>query len=146
MQSNDTARDGLSDRERDRRARQRAASLADRLSEPLAVSIEAAAIATGESDWTVKHRLRNGQYKAKKAGRRTLIDYQSIKDFWATLPEAKFLPPRRRRAKAQAAIDETVAARRADAEAQAATKASKTKKETAPRSRLARSHENEVIP
>ena len=96
MQDNDTTRDGLSDRERDRRARQRAARLADRLPEPLAVSIEAAAITTGESDWTVKQRLRKGQYKAKKAGRRTLVDYQSVKDFWKTLPAAKFLPPTRR--------------------------------------------------
>lgn len=63
--------------------------------EPLALSIDDTAATTGESSWTVKQRLRRGDYKAKKAGRRTLVVYQSIKDFWERLPEATFMPPKR---------------------------------------------------
>jgi hypothetical protein len=45
------------------------------------------------------------------------VIYQSIKDHWSSLPEARFLPPTRGRAKAQTAIHEMVAAKRADSEA-----------------------------
>jgi hypothetical protein len=75
MQQQNPARDGLSDRERARRARQRQESLAARL-EPLGVSIADAAAMTSESVWKVKDRLRRSEYTAKKAGRRTLVVYR----------------------------------------------------------------------
>lgn len=64
--------------------------------EPLGISISKTAEITSESTWKVKQRLRAGEYRAKKAGRRTIVDYGSVKDVWANLPDAKFLPPRRR--------------------------------------------------
>ena len=97
MQKQITGDDGLTDRERARRAKQRAESLTARgLPEPLGVSIAVAAALTSESEWQVKQRLRKGDYAAKKAGRRTLVVYESIKEFWAALPAAKFMPPKRR--------------------------------------------------
>jgi excisionase family DNA binding protein len=65
--------------------------------EPAFMSIDEAARYTGESTWTVKNLLRIGVYRAKKAGRRTLIEFGSIKERTAKLPEAKFAPPRRRK-------------------------------------------------
>jgi hypothetical protein len=66
------------------------------IAEPLGLSINDVAKMTGESSWTVKHKLRLGIYKAKKSGRRTIIVYSSVKQHFANLPEAKFLPPTRR--------------------------------------------------
>ena len=68
------------------------------LAEPLGVSIADAAKMTGESTWTVKMKLRQGIYRAKKSGRRTIIIFESVKAHWATLPDAKFLAPPERRA------------------------------------------------
>ena len=65
--------------------------------EPVLVSIHDAADYTGESEWTVKQRLRDGVYKAKKSGRRTLIIFDTIKNYVATLPDAKFAPPAARK-------------------------------------------------
>jgi hypothetical protein len=65
--------------------------------EPAFVSIRAAAEFSGESEWTIKNELRLGNLKAKKSGRRTLIDFASVKRRAASLPDAKFAPPRRRK-------------------------------------------------
>jgi hypothetical protein len=65
--------------------------------EPLGLSIAKTAEITSESTWKVKQRLRAGEYTAKKAGRRTIISYSSIKAVWASLPDAKFMAPRLRR-------------------------------------------------
>jgi hypothetical protein len=65
--------------------------------EPLGVSIKQTAELTGESPWTVKEKLRNGTYKAKKSGRRTIIIYQTVKAAWERLPDAEYLPPKPRR-------------------------------------------------
>jgi hypothetical protein len=62
---------------------------------PIFVSIGDAALLTGESIWTVKQRLREGTYRARKAGRRTLIEYASVKTHAASLPAAQFAPARR---------------------------------------------------
>jgi hypothetical protein len=59
---------------------------------PLALTIADAAKATGESEWTVKDRLRKGQYRARKAGKRTLVELPSIVEHWESLPRAKFTP------------------------------------------------------
>jgi hypothetical protein len=59
---------------------------------PLALTIAEAAKATGESEWTVKDRLRKGQYRARKAGKRTLVEFSSIHEHWEGLPRAKFAP------------------------------------------------------
>jgi hypothetical protein len=52
---------------------------------------------TSESPWKVKERLRAGQYRARKAGRRTIIEPASVREVWAKLPIATFAPPRVRR-------------------------------------------------
>jgi hypothetical protein len=59
---------------------------------PFAVTIAEAAKATGESEWTVKDRLRKNQYRARKAGKRTLVELSSIREHWEGLPRAKFAP------------------------------------------------------
>jgi len=64
--------------------------------EKLAASIAEVASSTGESDWTVKDKLRRGIYQAKKSGRRTLVDWASVTAHWQDLPAAKFAPPRSR--------------------------------------------------
>ena len=63
--------------------------------EPALISIADTVSYTGESTWKVKDLLREGVYLAKKSGRRTLIDFQSVKARVANLPNAKFAPPRR---------------------------------------------------
>jgi hypothetical protein len=60
-------------------------------------SIRTTSEMTSESPWKVKQRLREGQYRAWKAGRRTIVDPASVKAVWATLPPATFAPPRKRR-------------------------------------------------
>ena len=65
--------------------------------EPMLVSIPDAAAYTGESEWTVKQRLRNKTYAAVKAGRRTLVIFSTVKAFTASLPTARYSPPSRRR-------------------------------------------------
>jgi hypothetical protein len=64
--------------------------------EPLGISIKQAAEVTGESTWQVKQKLRNGTYRAKKSGRRTIVEFTSVKAAWEKLPNAKFMPPRQR--------------------------------------------------
>ena len=49
--------------------------------EPLFVSIAEAARFVGQSEWTIKQRLRTGIYRARKSGRRTLVEFESIKNF-----------------------------------------------------------------
>jgi hypothetical protein len=68
----------------------------DKKLEPIFLSIEDTALMTGESEWTVKDKLRLGTYEAKKSGRRTLIVYESVKRAAANLPDAKFASPRKR--------------------------------------------------
>jgi hypothetical protein len=59
-------------------------------------SIRQTAEKTSESTWKVKDRLRRGEYTARKAGRRTIIEPASVRAIWAALPRAQFAPPRRR--------------------------------------------------
>jgi hypothetical protein len=63
---------------------------------PLGVSIKQAAEITGESQWQVKQKLRDGTYSAKKSGRRTIIVYASIEAAWNSLPAATFKPSTRK--------------------------------------------------
>jgi hypothetical protein len=63
--------------------------------EPLYASIKEIAARTGESEWTVKDKLRRGVYRAKKSGRRTLVLWDSVKEHLAALPDAKFMQPTR---------------------------------------------------
>ena len=65
--------------------------------EPAFVSIEDAANYTSESPWVIKDLLRRGILKAKKAGRRTIVEFAGVKARAANLPVAKFAPPRERR-------------------------------------------------
>ncbi len=60
-------------------------------------SISDVAALTSECEWSVKRKLREGIYRAKKSGRRTLIELASVRGYVASLPEAKFAPPRPRR-------------------------------------------------
>ena len=64
--------------------------------EPLFYSIADTARVLALSAWTVKQLLALQVLRAKKAGRRTLIEGQSVRDYAAALPPAKFLPPKRR--------------------------------------------------
>ena len=61
--------------------------------EPFGLSIAKVAEITGESPWQVKQKLRNGTYKAKKSGRRTIVIYQTVKAAWENLPDATFKAP-----------------------------------------------------
>jgi hypothetical protein len=63
---------------------------------PLGLSIKETAAITSESKWQVKERLRRGEYRAKKSGRRTIIIYQSVEDHWNSLPDAVFKPSKRK--------------------------------------------------
>jgi hypothetical protein len=65
---------------------------------PLGLSIKKVAEITGESTWQVKEKLRNGIYKAKKSGRRTIVIYATVKAAWDRLPDAKFQPLKRKHA------------------------------------------------
>jgi hypothetical protein len=65
--------------------------------DPAFISMNDAARYTGESLWTVKERLRSGIYKAKKAGRRTLVVFASVKEYADKLPDAEFGPAMRGR-------------------------------------------------
>jgi hypothetical protein len=49
---------------------------------------------TGESQWTVKDKLRRGVYLGKKSGRRTLVVVESVKKHINELPDAVFAPSR----------------------------------------------------
>jgi hypothetical protein len=81
----------------DREVKQRAESLAERnLPDPFGLSIADTAAMTAESVWTVKEKLRTGEYTAKKSGRRTIVVFQSVKDHWARLPDATFNPSKPR--------------------------------------------------
>lgn len=62
--------------------------------EPLFLSIRDTSKITGESEWTVKQKLRAGRYRARKSGRRTLVEYDSVKEASAALPVASFAAPR----------------------------------------------------
>ena len=70
--------------------------------EPAFAGIDAVASYTGESPWTVKHKLRLGMYRARKSGRRTLVEMASVKQHLAALPDAKFAPPRNPKKKGKA--------------------------------------------
>lgn len=60
--------------------------------EPKFVTINDAARYTGESAWTIKNELRKGRLKAKKAGRRTLVEFATVKARAENLPDATFTP------------------------------------------------------
>jgi hypothetical protein len=64
---------------------------------PLGLSIKETAAITGESQWQVKQKLRDGTYKAKKSGRRTIVVFQSVEDAWNSLPDATFKAPTKRK-------------------------------------------------
>jgi hypothetical protein len=64
--------------------------------EPVFVSIADAASYSGESEWRIKMLLREGILRARKSGRRTLVEFVSLKERNAALPVAIFTPPRRR--------------------------------------------------
>jgi excisionase family DNA binding protein len=68
--------------------------------EPAFMSVAEAARYVGISEWSVKALLREGIYKARKSGRRTLIEFTSVKQYATSLPAATFAAPRRRKDKA----------------------------------------------
>jgi hypothetical protein len=63
--------------------------------EPIFLSISETARITSDSPWRVKELLREGVYKAKKSGRRTLITFASIRTRCDALPAAISAPARR---------------------------------------------------
>jgi hypothetical protein len=62
-------------------------------------SIKYTADQTGESEWSVKNKLRRGLYEAVKSGRRTIILPNSVRRYFHTLPVAQYVPPVARAAK-----------------------------------------------
>jgi hypothetical protein len=69
--------------------------MAENSTDPEFESIAESARQLALSEWSIKQLLRQKKLKAKKAGRRTIINVQSRKDYAAGLPDAEFLPPRR---------------------------------------------------
>jgi hypothetical protein len=65
--------------------------------EPLFYSIVDTAHILAMSPWSVKDLLKRKVLRARKAGRRTLVEGPSVQDYAASLPAAKYMPPRRRR-------------------------------------------------
>jgi len=65
-------------------------------SEPLFYSIADTAHILAVSPWSVKDLLKRKVLRARKAGTRTLVEGPSVRDYAASLPAAKFLPPKRR--------------------------------------------------
>src|SRR5262249_48859845 len=55
--------------------------------EPLGLSIGETAELTGESTWIVYQKLRDGRYRAKKSGARTIVIYESVKSAFNDLPD-----------------------------------------------------------
>jgi hypothetical protein len=55
--------------------------------EPLGLSVDQTAEITGESTWRVYEKIRDGRYRAKKSGARTIVDFQSVKAAYAELPD-----------------------------------------------------------
>jgi hypothetical protein len=60
---------------------------------PRLVSVTTTSAYTGESEWKVRDKLRRGIYRAKKSGRRTLIELASVDEDLDRLPDAKFGTP-----------------------------------------------------
>ena len=61
--------------------------------EPLTVTISQTEDLTGESRSQIYNRIGRGEYEAVKAGRRTLVVYESIKRRIAALPRAQIKAP-----------------------------------------------------
>lgn len=68
--------------------------------EPAFLSIDATAEYLHVSPWSVKELLRLRVLQARKAGRRTLVEFASVKAYAQTLPAAEFAPSRRGKTKA----------------------------------------------
>jgi len=71
----------------------------------LGVPIPESAVVLGVSQWNVKDLLRQGVLTARKIGRRTLIDADSLKTYWNSLPPARFAPPVDQKAARQRALE-----------------------------------------
>lgn len=57
--------------------------------EPISITIPDAVRATGRSRTSIYEALKSGELSAKKAGRRTLISYSSLKNYLDKLPDYK---------------------------------------------------------
>lgn len=68
--------------------------------EPAFLSIDATAEYLHVSPWSVKELLRRHVLRAKKAGRRTLVEFGSVRAYAQSLPTAEFAPSRRAKMKA----------------------------------------------
>jgi excisionase family DNA binding protein len=58
-------------------------------------SIEGAARTLALSEWSIKDLLRQGKLRARKSGRRTLIEGDSVREYAASLPPATFSSSKR---------------------------------------------------
>jgi hypothetical protein len=47
---------------------------------------------TGDSEWSVRDKIRQHRYRAKKSGRTVIIDLDSVDADIASLPEAHYAP------------------------------------------------------
>jgi hypothetical protein len=73
---------------------------------PVAVSIEQGAELSGTSPWWIKQKLRGRELDGLKAGRRTLVVFESLERLLARLPKAEFAPPVDRKAARETRKDE----------------------------------------
>jgi len=85
------------------RAPERAHQVVHDRTKRVAVSIEQGADLTGTSKWWIKEELRQGNLEAVKAGRRTLILFDSLEKRIESLPKAHFAPPVTRKTRETAA-------------------------------------------
>lgn len=61
--------------------------------EPIFVGLEDAAVVLGCGRTTFYKLIANGEIRAVKQGRRTLIRVESLRDYAATLPDIEPTPP-----------------------------------------------------
>jgi hypothetical protein len=74
------------------------------LDEPMFGTLKTAKRISGSSNSKLYQLIGSGQIKAKKLGRRLLIDLRSLYVFLERLPDAKIAPPRPRRSNKQASV------------------------------------------
>jgi hypothetical protein len=71
------------------------------MSDPVFVPINRAVEDFGQCRRTIYELIALGEVKAVKAGRSTLVDYQSLKDYYGSRPRALFKPDARARRRAE---------------------------------------------
>jgi excisionase family DNA binding protein len=74
------------------------------MSDPVFVPINRAVNDFGQCRRTIYELIALGRIKAIKAGRSTLVEYQSLKDYYCSLPTASFRPDARAKRHGEIAV------------------------------------------